>query len=327
MGLVIQKANGREYVSIRESYWDPVKRKYTSRTIKNYGRLDLLLEKDPEILDKIRDQAESLKSDRKEVRKSELYHRARAELARPEGGRDFADARRILIGPCIWRRIWDKLDLSGKLRQFSEDGKCAFDFSEAVFFMTAAECLMPNTEPPLCKRRGSFPYGKDNIEPQNHCRALDLLAERRDDLVRYLDRRIGRQYPSDAVEAIGGLTPQAFEERDAGGTCLPSPKRAAKEDPTPHRSHSLIRYLAEVLRRLLQAELVAQGLEIPAADLVQALASASLTEVRLGDGTSGYVKTETEGVFEPAAKALGLGVLPHFSSVREVKKALKIRNL
>lgn len=147
MGLVIQKANGREYVSIRESYWDPVKRKYTSRTIKNYGRLDLLLEKDPEILDKIRDQAESLKSDRKEVRKSELYHRARAELARPEGGRDFADARRILIGSCIWRRIWDKLDLSGKLRQFSEDGKCAFDFSDAVFFMTAAECLMPNTEP------------------------------------------------------------------------------------------------------------------------------------------------------------------------------------
>ena len=185
---------------------------------------------------------------------------------------------------------------------------------------------MPHAEH-RAKRRGSFPYGEDNIEPQNLCRALDLLAERRDDLVRYLDRRIGRQYPSDAVEAIGGLTPLAFEERDAGGTCLPSPKRAAKEDPTPHRSHSLIRYLAEVLRRLLQAELVAQGLEIPAADLVQALASASPTEVRLGDGTSGYVKTENEGVFELAAKALGLGVLPHFSSVREVKKALKIRSL
>ena len=72
MNLVIQKTGGKEYVSFRESFWDPVKKKTSSRTVRNFGRLDLLLAQDPEALDKLRAQAEELKKAHQESKNALL---------------------------------------------------------------------------------------------------------------------------------------------------------------------------------------------------------------------------------------------------------------
>ena len=63
MNLVIQKSGKWQYVSFRESFWDPARKKYTSRTVKNFGRLDLLEKDDPDILDKLRAEVEGLRLD------------------------------------------------------------------------------------------------------------------------------------------------------------------------------------------------------------------------------------------------------------------------
>ena len=64
MNLVIQKSGDKQYVSFRESYWDPVKRNYSSRMIKNFGRLNLFLKDDTDILNKLSAQAVNLKQEK-----------------------------------------------------------------------------------------------------------------------------------------------------------------------------------------------------------------------------------------------------------------------
>ena len=81
MNLVIQKTGGKEYVSFRESFWDPVRKKTSSRTVRNFGRLDLLLAQDPEALDKLRAQAEELKKAHQESKNALLQERVKEALS------------------------------------------------------------------------------------------------------------------------------------------------------------------------------------------------------------------------------------------------------
>ena len=94
MNLVIQKTGGKEYVSFRESFWDPVRKKTSSRTVRNFGRLDLLLAQDPEALDKLRAQAEELKKAHQESKNALLQERVKEALSVKARGASTGDSRR-----------------------------------------------------------------------------------------------------------------------------------------------------------------------------------------------------------------------------------------
>ena len=61
--LVVQKKGTVEYVSFRESYWSLEKRKYSNRTVRNFGHLDTLFKetKDKDIFKKLQAQNQALK--------------------------------------------------------------------------------------------------------------------------------------------------------------------------------------------------------------------------------------------------------------------------
>ena len=52
ISLTIKKFNNREYAYIVENYRDPSTKRPTSRTLENYGRVDKLLETDPDAMSK-----------------------------------------------------------------------------------------------------------------------------------------------------------------------------------------------------------------------------------------------------------------------------------
>ena len=54
---------------------NPTRKKYSSRTIKNFGRLDLLLENDPNALEKLRLQAEQLNAERETAKQTAVQQR------------------------------------------------------------------------------------------------------------------------------------------------------------------------------------------------------------------------------------------------------------
>jgi len=54
---------------------NPTRKKYSNRTIKNFGRLDLLLENDPNALEKLRLQAEQLNAERETAKQTAVQQR------------------------------------------------------------------------------------------------------------------------------------------------------------------------------------------------------------------------------------------------------------
>lgn len=62
-GRVVRKRGALKYVSFRESYWSPEKRKYSNRTVRNFGHLDTLFKetKGKDILKKLQAQNQALK--------------------------------------------------------------------------------------------------------------------------------------------------------------------------------------------------------------------------------------------------------------------------
>ena len=146
MRLVVQKNGDRAYVSFRESYWDPIRKKYSSRTIKNFGRLDLLLENDPDALEKLRLQAEQLNAKRETAKQTAVQQRLTEATRQMEIKDDpNADNRTVMIGAVPYRQIWNKLNLTRKLRDFQQAGTTRHNLAEAIFYMTVARSLMPDS--------------------------------------------------------------------------------------------------------------------------------------------------------------------------------------
>lgn len=218
MNLVIQKSGDKQYVSFRESYWDPVKRKYSSRTIKNFGRLDLLLKDDPDILDKLRAQAAALKENRKQKKLDDLRERVRQTLSprtNAKAALDTCDARQVMIGACVYRQIWNKLDISRKLRQLQDKRAPSYDLTACAFFMTAGRSLMPDSKLSQWRQRNKFLYGGDTLKLHHLYRAIDVLADEKDGIVRYLNRQIAKVYQRDVSVALYDVTTFWFESQNA----------------------------------------------------------------------------------------------------------------
>lgn len=217
--LVVQKKGTVEYVSFRESYWNPEKKKYSSRTVKNFGRLDALIEKtkDKDILKKLQAQVEALK--RKSVREKEkkIVQRVNETLAEKQGIALSADNRTVSLGPCVYRQIWTKLNLQRKLRDMQRETDIEFDFPGAVFYMTMARSLMPDSKLAQWERRNQFLFNAKDLKLQHLYRSLDYLDRNKDILTTYLNHRIKSLYDRRLSVVLYDVTTYYFESQKVNG--------------------------------------------------------------------------------------------------------------
>lgn len=216
MRLVIQKSGKFQYVSFRESFWDKTRKKYSSRTVKNFGRLDLLEKENPDILDELRKQADELNT-RKEADKQVLIQeRLASAVNQALLGQDLnADNRTVMIGAAPLRQIWNTLNLSRKLRDIQNKGKIKFDLTEAVFYMVAARSLMPDSKLGQWEKHNTFLYGGPQLKLCHLYRALDQLIAGKDELLPYLNRQIAKHYARSVSVALYDVTTYWFESQDA----------------------------------------------------------------------------------------------------------------
>ena len=68
-----------------------------------------------------------------------------------------------MIGAILYRQIWNKLNLTRKLQDFQQAGKTRHDLAEAIFYMTVARSLMPDS------RASEILCPWDNRSPPNGC--------------------------------------------------------------------------------------------------------------------------------------------------------------
>lgn len=216
MRLVIQKSGGNQYVSFRESFWDKARKKYTSRTIKNFGRLDVLEKENPNILEELQRQVEELNARKEQDKQVQIQDRLSNAVEQFTLGQNLtADNRAVMLGAAPLRQIWNTLNLPRKLRDFQNKSKIRFDLAEAVFYMVAARSLMPDSKLGQWERRNSFLYGGPRLKLCHLYRALDQLIIRKDDLIHYLNRQISKNYARSVSIALYDVTTYWFESQNA----------------------------------------------------------------------------------------------------------------
>jgi len=187
MNLVIQKVKDKQYVSFRESYWDPLKKRYSSRTIKNFGRLDLLQKDNPNILEELRAQvaqAKVLSDDKKE----QIIKQRVDELRTVKNSSNYKDSSSTCLGLSVYWQIWDQLGFQKQFFQFWKRSGIRFDLPKAVFFLLTAKALFPDSKLSFWLKRNQFLFGVRNLSLNSLYRAIYHLVKKEKFVLRHLNK-------------------------------------------------------------------------------------------------------------------------------------------
>ena len=217
MNIVRQKIKGQVYIYLRESYWDPVRKKYTSRNVKSYGRLDKLLEQNPNFLEDLEREVAQYTED-EEARHNETLRKKATELkiATDQVLDSNQDNPATCLGPYVLKRVWDKLAMPRKLKEIQGDTNINFDLASCTWFLTAARILMPDSKLAQWQRANQLMFNGDKFKLHHLYRSLDTLIANKDKLVTYLNKQITKNYGRVPSVVLYDVTTYFFESQDAG---------------------------------------------------------------------------------------------------------------
>lgn len=210
-----EKDDGTKYVYFRQSFWDPVKKKHTSRNIEKFGDLRELEKQDPNILEKLKADLASRNAKFAKEKDNSLQKRldnyfALGQMAVNVNG----DNRTVILGSCVYRQIWNRLKLQRKLRDMQKTTGITFDFPEAIFYMIVARSLMPDSKLAQWQKRNQFLFKADQLKLQHLYRSLDLLEKNKEALTLYLNRQIASLYERKVSVVLYDVTTYYFESQD-----------------------------------------------------------------------------------------------------------------
>lgn len=213
MNLVIQKIKDKQYVSFKESFWDPQKKRYSSRTVKNFGRLDILEKDNPNVLEELKAQAAKAKALAQEKKELILKQRVN-ELSNEKKSSSYADNLSVCLGSAVYRQIWNKLELQKKFRQLADGKDIQYNFANAVFFLLTARSILPDSKLSQWLHRNQFLFGASELSLSSLYRALDLLIENKESVLGYLNKQIEKLYNRKVSVALYDVTTYYFESQD-----------------------------------------------------------------------------------------------------------------
>ena len=217
MIVALQKVKGVTYVYLRESYWDPVRKKTTSRNIKSFGRLDHLEAKNPNFLRELEEEIARNKDAREAERIEAISTRARdIKVSLTQGSDSGSDNLSTMLGPYVLKRVWDKLSMPRKLRAIQSETNLRFDLPSCAWFLTAARILMPDSKLEQWQQANQLMSSGSKFKLHHLYRTLDILTQRKDQLVTYLNRQIARKYGRTPSIVLYDVTTYFFDSQDAG---------------------------------------------------------------------------------------------------------------
>ena len=120
-----------------------------------------------------------------------------------------------MIGAILYRQIWNKLNLTRKLQDFQQAGKTRHDLAEAIFYMTVARSLMPDSGLAQWNKHNTFLYSGARLQLRHHLRALNELLPHKQELLAYLNRQMEKHFDRTVNTAPCVVTTCRFDARDA----------------------------------------------------------------------------------------------------------------
>jgi len=196
MYLKIIKSHKYQYLKICRSYRD-TDGKVHQKVVSNIGRLDILQQQG---LEKI------------------VY--AMLELVSPEKKGRYKDistmeeVHRWNYGFVAYAKLWNSLGISQILRSLVKNRKIGFDFEKVVFSLVVNRLLAPSSKLYHFNHKDRYLFLNEEIELHDFYRALDLLAEHKEDIEYQLFER-GRDLLNMQLDVVFyDVTTYYFESRE-----------------------------------------------------------------------------------------------------------------
>lgn len=210
MTLVKQKVGDKVYLVLRESFWDSKRRRFSSRNIQNFGRLDILEKENPNIIQDLKAKLQDERAKRQHA-KQQVWKKRIEEIGLNQKDM-FKDNQVLNLGVVIYKKLWDKLELSRKIRQLT-GSESKLDLAKYCFFMVAGRNLIPSSKLYQWQHRQSFVFNYQDINLFQLYRFLDKLILQKDPLLEYLNKRISKFYDRSLSVAFYDVTTYYFESQ------------------------------------------------------------------------------------------------------------------
>lgn len=211
----IIKAKGKRYAAIVENFRDPATGKSRTTCIKSYGNLDVLKAANPNIEEELKEEAARLEksmSAREEVEadQSNYFRYRSSEKVTAEASRCFP------LGEAILRRTWEDLKLHELLSRITTEKKLGYNFDHAVYAMSAGRLTDYKQSKLKCKRMmdESSLFDYSDVSPDNIYDSLELLADKKRRIIKFLNRRIDELCERKVRIALYDVTTCYFESFD-----------------------------------------------------------------------------------------------------------------
>lgn len=184
-------------VYLVEGYRD-AQGKVKQRIVKNYGNLEELQAKDPDILDKLRLEARGMDLNQVTV---ELSLKQKNGTNGPDlnYGHFFLDA------------LYEQLRLPDFFRKAGEGTKKAYDLDEIVRLLVFSRVMDPASKLATLENQESFFQSRFRVEMNSLYRSLSALNEIKEDLQAFLHKEVSASYARDCSLVFYDVTNYYFE--------------------------------------------------------------------------------------------------------------------
>ena len=195
LNVQISKRKKGRYVTIVETFVDPITHKKSSRSIKTIGFIDDKLAEDPHYLDKIYQERDKLRKNLSEVAdlRAEKKKRIYPSMNSPEGKDIYRAAPRLIYGDASIRAVWEELELDKWFKKTRFNTSLTYDLDLAVFYMIVCQVISSRSRLPMKERASLFFFDyMGNLEESNLFNALAQIAKRKDTIIQYLSEQINK---------------------------------------------------------------------------------------------------------------------------------------
>jgi transposase len=216
MRLTIRKIKGKEYVYFHESYRDVKTKEPKHRTIKSFGRLDKLLESDPDILSKLRKQAEEYNREQENKRREEMRAYANKIIkASDEAERESFISKNY--GISVYKHIWQQLKLDYLFNYLKSKTNIEYDYGKISFFLSSARIISPMSKLSTYMKRDSYLFSGEEMELQSIYKSLSALSEDKQAIEKHIYKHVSSIRGRKALVAFYDVSTYRFESVKCDG--------------------------------------------------------------------------------------------------------------
>ena len=213
MRLNTRRSNGVEYVYFLESYRDPVTKEPRTRTVKSFGRRDVLEARDPDIMSKLQAECDRINAETStsvEEKLAELFKKAPADPVCE--GLSLKN-----YGIFCYRALWNELSMDVCFRSIQSLSRSKCDLARSAFFLSALRNMQPCSKIASFRQKDSYLFNFGSLRLDDMYRSLDMFADYKSKIEAHLYKKLFNGEKKNVSVAFYDVTTYNFESVEADG--------------------------------------------------------------------------------------------------------------